>query len=109
MMLVSMETEAAIQRVCHVVAIILFFCLVCPNVAHTESPTERRAAIEQQLKEAGRKWQGVEYERQQLREKYQALTKEQEGYAREAGKLQQELKGLVETSTGVVPGKKGKK
>lgn len=89
-------------------AIMIGFFL-CAGAAYAESGGKGdpgfSTTIQSKIKDATRKWQGCEYERSQLRVKFDALGKEQAGYAAEATALQKELEALTSkaSTAGVKP------
>lgn len=111
-MIENLKPGTSLTQLLTVILVVCGFCLGGAGpVGDNSTPTERKAVLEKSIREAGLKWQGVQYQREKLRAEDNHLKIEQEGYAREAGKHQKELKALIEqeNSGGVNEPKKGKK
>jgi hypothetical protein len=81
------------------VCIVLGFCLVAAGPTSTPTPEQQRARlveIEKQSTDITRKIQGCEYEKEKLRERHDAVTKEQVGYAADQKKLEEERAKILE-------------
>jgi predicted nuclease with TOPRIM domain len=95
-----MEMNAwALKTIIMGVCIVLGFCLVAAGPTSTPTPEQQRARlveIEKQSTDLSRKIQGCEYEKEKLRERHDAVTTEQVGYAADQKKLEEERAKILE-------------
>ena len=81
-----------------VVAICFFPALMGAAPANADGAKDkaRLVEIEKQSSDLSRKIQGCEYEKEKLRERHDAVTKEQAGYAADQKKLEEEKAKILE-------------